>query len=172
MTDRDRQRAPVLVLGLGNLLLRDDAAGLRLLTVLRHLHGDDARVEFVDGGTQGLALIGMLADRAALLILDAVQLGAAPGTVHCIDDAGRDPPRANAAAAGGAHQQNAGDLLLAASLLGDLPGRVHVVGIEPAVVRTGVALSPEVVAAMPHAAKAARRVLHDLLASEVTPCTS
>ncbi len=166
----DHERAPVLVLGLGNLLLQDDAIGLRMLHGLRGLHRTDPRVEFVDGGTQGLALLGVLADRAAVLLLDAVQLGAAPGTVHCLADAGRQPPRTSTA--GGAHQQNAGDLLLAASLLGELPPRVVVVGVEPAVVRTGVRLSAEVQAALPGAVAAARRALLQLLADEVTTCTS
>lgn len=168
----DDERPPVLVLGLGNLLLCDDAIGLRMLHVLRELHGCDPRVEFVDGGTQGLALLGVLADRAAVLMLDAIQLGAAPGTVHRIEDAGHKPPRTSLGAPAGAHQQNAGDLLLAASLLGELPPRAVVVGVEPATVRTGIRLSAAVQAALPDATAVARRALLQLLALEVTTCTN
>ena len=79
--------APVLVLALGNLLLTDDGAGLRLLERLSA--GGEARgdVEFIDGGTCGLALLPYLERRRAVLILDAMQLGAAPGTVHVLDGA-------------------------------------------------------------------------------------
>src|ERR1039457_4189410 len=77
-------RAPVLVLGLGNLLLSDDAAGLHLEAALQAERGDSPQVEFVDGGTQGLALLDYLSNRRAVLVLDAVGLGAEPGSVHVL----------------------------------------------------------------------------------------
>ena len=77
---------PILVLGLGNVLLQDDGVGPALLGLLETLHGKDDRVQFVDGGTQGLALLGYLSDRQAVLILDAVALGAEPGSVHVRED--------------------------------------------------------------------------------------
>ena len=172
MNDRVECRAPVLVLGLGNLLLRDDAVGLRLLGELRRACAHDPRIEFVDGGTLGLALSALLAGRSALLVLDAMQRGASAGTVHGLDDVMRQQPRGNAGGRGGAHQLNAGDLLLTASLLGDVPRRTVVVGIEPAVVRTGIGLSPEVLAAVPEATAVARIALGELLAAEVSTCTN
>jgi hydrogenase maturation protease len=165
MTADSVARAPVLVLGLGNLLLQDDAVGLRLLADLEAGFCGDPRVEFVDGGTQGLALVGLLADRPAVLMLDAVGRGASPGTVHRIDDAFVRPPGGNAGATGGAHQLNAGDLLLAVQLLGQRPARACVVGIEPAVVRTGIGLSEPVQLAVPAALESARDVLRGLLAA-------
>src|SRR5450756_627755 len=77
-------RAPILVLGLGNLLLSDDAAGLQLHAALLAERGATDQVEFVDGGTQGLALLHYLANRRAVLVLDAVGLGAEPGSVHVL----------------------------------------------------------------------------------------
>jgi len=68
--------AEVLVLGLGNLLLGDDAVGLCLLEELRRHHGEDNSADFVDGGTQGLALLGYLSGRRSVLVLDAVGMGA------------------------------------------------------------------------------------------------
>jgi hydrogenase maturation protease len=168
----DRGERPVLVLGLGNLLLHDDAVGLRLLAELQARHGDDPRVEFVDGGTQGLALVSLLAARPAVLLLDAVQHDGPAGTVHRVDDPFARPPRGNAGARGGAHQMNAGDLLLAVRLLGELPGRACVVGIEPAVVRTAIALSPAVEAAIPAGTTVASEALGELLAAVEVPCTN
>ncbi|MCC7398010.1 MAG: hydrogenase maturation protease [Planctomycetes bacterium] len=168
----DHERAPVLVLGLGNLLLQDDAVGLSLGERLRAAHGVDARVEFVDGGTQGLALLGLLDGRRAVLLLDAVSRGDAPGTVHRLDDALAATPPGSAGATGGAHQQNAGDLLLTARLLGSVPPRVAVVGVEPALLRTSIGLSDAVAAALPMAVATAHTVLRELLAAEEAPCTS
>lgn len=172
MSDAREMTAPVLVLALGNLLLRDDAVGLFLLGELRARCGNDPRVLFVDGGTQGLALVGLFEGRSAVLLLDAVKQGAAPGTVHHLEDAMRRAPASGAGAGGGAHQMNAGDLLLTASLLGETPAHVMVVGIEPEVVRTGIGLSPAVLAAVPEAANVAHHVLLQLLAAEGVSCTS
>ena len=97
-----RGKAPILVLGVGNALLRDDGVGLRLLSDLsREGLAWDGEVEFLDGGTQGLALLDRIAGRHALLILDAVKLGAArgrgPRAARVAGVAGRDlPPRMKA----------------------------------------------------------------------------
>ncbi len=157
-------RAPVLVLGLGNPLLRDDGVGLRLLEGLQaHAAPWGGRVESVDGGTQGLALLGRMAGRRALVLLDAVALGAAPGTVHRLD---RATALQLAAVPGStAHEGGAGALLAACDLIGDLPARVAVVGIEPAEVATGIGLSPPVRAGVPEALECARAVVESLLAA-------
>jgi len=143
--------ADVLVLGLGNLLLSDDGVGLRLLEDLR---SETSPAEFLDGGTQGLALLPYLANRRALLVLDAVALGAPPGTVQVLHG---DTLAAHRAAS--AHGSNALELLATARLLGDLPPSVTIVGIEPACLATGIGLSPAVEAAIPEALSRARAVL-------------
>jgi hydrogenase maturation protease len=74
----------------------------------------EEEVEFVDGGTQGLALLGYLNDRKAIIILDAVGLGAAPGTVHLL---GSDEVVAlGGRRAGTSHEGNALELLATARL--------------------------------------------------------
>src|SRR5205085_8123532 len=67
---------PILILAVGNQLLSDDGVGIVLLDELSRdrIRGDG--VEFVDGGTQGLALLGQFTGRDAVVILDAVALGA------------------------------------------------------------------------------------------------
>jgi hydrogenase maturation protease len=117
-------------------------------------------VEFVDGGTQGQALLAWLEGRRALLILDAVALGATPGTVHVLegDRVGECMPGGQMTAHGG----NAGDLLRVAALLGETPGALAIVGIEPAVVRTGEGLSEAVTAALPEAVERAAEILDRL----------
>ena len=71
----------VLVLGLGNLLLSDDGLGLRLLKALAAR--GCAPPNFWTAAL-GLALLAYLADRRALIILDAVRSGVAAGTVHVL----------------------------------------------------------------------------------------
>jgi len=151
-------RAETVVLALGNTLLRDDGAGAAILHALeREAAGWGDEVEFVDGGTQGLALLGVLSGRRAAVILDAVALGAAPGTVHVLsaDEAALVRSRRSTTA----HEGNAGELLATASLLGDLPERTIIVGIEPAEVRTGVGLTDEVARSVPKAVERVWRAL-------------
>jgi hydrogenase maturation protease len=145
----------ILVLGLGNLLLSDDGLGLRLLETLA---AEGSAAEFLDGGTQGLALLSHLANRRALIILDAVALGAPPGTVHVLKG---DSISAHHAVT--AHGSNALELLAAARLLGDLPPSVTIIGIEPACIATGIGLSPAVEAALPEALARARTVLESAI---------
>ena len=142
--------ASILVLGLGNTLLRDDGVGPALLE--RLCESEDrwqGEVEFLDGGTQGLALLGRLSGRRALIIVDAMRLDAPAGTVHRLtlpELQGLTPGRASSG-----HEGNAGELLAAAQLLDELPDRVFVVGVEPETISTGLGLSSSVQQALPDA---------------------
>jgi len=172
-----RDVAPVLVLGLGNLLLKDDGVGLELLRQLEAPDGDGT-VEYVDGGTQGVALLGHVCGRRALLVLDAVSLGQTPpGRVAVV----RDPLEHPTAQGVGPHGANASGLLASAQLLGELPPHAVVVGVCPVELETGIGLSDRVRAALPEALASAEQVLAELcerVRSEAdsrngaTPCTS
>ena len=148
--------APLLVLGLGNILLADDGVGVVMLERLRATVDDaGGAIDWLDGGTQGLALIPWSAGRVALLILDAVALGAEPGTIHVLDD-----PMSLVASRGiTAHESNAGSLIGALELLGERPARVMVVGIEPAEIETRIGLSKPVAASVPRAVLRAERIV-------------
>jgi len=157
--------APVLVLGLGNLLLGDDGIGLRLVERLAEEQGFGDAVEFVDGGTQGLALLGCLADREAVLVLDAVGLGEQPGAVHVLRGPALEQIRARRAST--AHEGNALELFMTARVLGLAWKEVAVVGVEPANVRTGIGLSAPVERSMEQALARARQIVEDMVQTYV-----
>jgi len=141
---------PILVLGLGNMLLSDDGVGPALLEQLANSEGRwRGQVEFLDGGTQGLALLGHLSGRRALIIVDALKTGAPPGTVHRLTLPELREVSPGRASSG--HESNAGELLAAAQLLDELPDRLFVVGVEPEQITTGIGLSPAVQEALPAA---------------------
>jgi hydrogenase maturation protease len=147
-------------LGLGNTLCGDDGIGPALIEELsRHSEQWAGKVELVDGGTQGLALLGLVAGRRAALILDAVAWGGDPGTIHVL----RRPTLA-ANRAGSAHEGNAGELLAAAALLGDLPEQLVILGIQQQNIATGTGLSEAVRGAIQPALERARAVIEELLA--------
>lgn len=65
----------VVVMGLGNLLWADEGFGVRVAERLyAHYHWPEY-VEIVDGGTQGLNLLGYVESASHLLILDALTTG-------------------------------------------------------------------------------------------------
>lgn len=72
----------VVVMGLGNLLWADEGFGVRVAERLyAHYHWPEY-VEIVDGGTQGLNLLGYVESASHLLILDAIDYGLEPGTLR------------------------------------------------------------------------------------------
>ena len=80
------QRPAVAVLGMGNLIYSDDGAGLRALRQLEKDPALPAGVDIVDGSAAGLPVVNLIENAERLLILDAVHVGAVPGTVVRLDD--------------------------------------------------------------------------------------
>ncbi len=80
-----RRRAPILVLGLGNDILKDDAAGLRVAEAAGQMLAGETDIEVRTTTSMGLTLLDEIADREAVVIVDAVHTGnAKPGAVHCM----------------------------------------------------------------------------------------
>lgn len=154
--------APVLLLALGNPLMSDDGAGQQLLSKLQsEAPAWAARVEFMDGGTQGLALLGQFDGRKAVVFLDAVRLGDKAGAVHVLQ--GNELARLGGKATS-AHEGSAPQILAALQLLGEVPGEVAMIGIEPEQIRTGMDLSAPVEASLGVAATFARMTVNNVLA--------
>ncbi|MBK8173879.1 MAG: HyaD/HybD family hydrogenase maturation endopeptidase [Rhodospirillales bacterium] len=131
----------VLVLGVGNILLSDEGAGVRVIEALQERYDVPETVAVVDGGTCGMDLLDTLADRDHLIVVDAVHTGSPPGTVVRID--GRDIPavfRTNATP----HQLGLQEVLAKLILLERAPARVTVIGVQPACLDLGLALSEAV----------------------------
>ena len=73
----------LLVLGLGNDLLRDDSIGLRLTQALSGRLPAGSNITILQSLEAGLALLDIVAGYDQLIIVDAVQTGhAQPGCVH------------------------------------------------------------------------------------------
>ena len=75
--------APVLVLGLGNDILSDDAAGLLIAAAVRERLAGEPDIEVRATTEMGLALLDEIAGREAVVLVDSVQTGRAPpGHLH------------------------------------------------------------------------------------------
>ena len=156
----------VLVAGIGNVFLGDDAFGVELATRLagRSLPGG---VEVADFGIRGMDLaFALQEDLDAAVLLDAVPRGGDPGTLYVIEPELED----GAAAAVEAHAMDPVKVLALARQLGRLPARVLVVGCEPAWVGSvedgemGMELSEPVRAALDPAVTLVEELLGELTA--------
>jgi hydrogenase maturation protease len=146
----------VLVLGLGNILLRDEGVGVHALERLQAEYRLPSVVRTLDGGTMGLDLLPYLHGLSSLLILDALQTGGAPGSLARLAD-GEIP--AALALKLSVHQVGLSELLAASRFQGTLPARMTLLGIEPASIEWGLDLSPPVRAALGALVEAAVREL-------------
>ncbi|HEV2670500.1 MAG TPA: HyaD/HybD family hydrogenase maturation endopeptidase [Gemmatimonadales bacterium] len=129
----------VVVIGLGNPLMGDDGLGIAVLERLRARYALPPAIELVDGGTWGLNLLPVIEDAAALILIDAIDAGVAPGTAVRIERAFL--PRYLATKIS-PHQVDLRDVLALAELRGTLPADTVAIGLQPQTVALGDALSP------------------------------
>jgi hydrogenase maturation protease len=131
----------ILVAGIGNVFLGDDAFGVE---VVRRLAGRPLPpgVKVADFGIRGLDLAFELLDRpdGTAILVDATPRGGEPGTVYLIE-AGAAPAAAGWA---DAHSMTPGVVLALLTRLGGKPPRVLVVGCEPQSADEEMGLSPPV----------------------------
>jgi len=129
----------VLVLGLGNILLSDEGAGVKAVEELERRHDCSSAVQIIDGGTMGLELLPYFEERSHILIIDAVKTGKKPGTIVRIDD-----PPAYFRSRTSPHQIGLADVLGIAAITDNLPRNITLFGIEPKQLSTGLSLSDEI----------------------------
>lgn len=137
----------ILVAGMGNVLRRDDGFGVE---VARRLAGDASLpdgVRVVEVGIGGIHLVQeLMAGYDALVVIDAVERGSEPGTVHLLaaevpDLVGwSDDERGDFLA--DTHYTTPAKALILAKALGVLPPRVYILGCQPAdAAELGIGLS-------------------------------
>ncbi len=117
----------MVVLGVGNTMMRDDGIGVRAVQALTQAYILPKSVRVVEGGVAGIRLLPFIQDADDLLIVDAVRGLGAPGTIYRLDvtelPMGRGPLMS-------AHEFGVAELISMADLLGRLP-RTRILGIQP-----------------------------------------
>jgi len=127
-----------VVIGLGNPLMGDDGLGLAVLEQLRDAWAIPADVELVDGGTWGMNLLPVIEDAKRVLLIDAIEIGAAPGTEIVIP---RERLPRYLATKISPHEVDLRDVLALAELRGTLPAFTTAVGLQPARIELSEELS-------------------------------
>lgn len=148
----------LLVMGVGNLLLRDEGAGVLAVRALSGEAWPD-NVTFMDGGTWSQDIFHLFKDYERMLILDVVASGLAPGSVTRLRESDL---RGGERRGFSLHEINLLDALSFADLLGDRP-ELTILGIEPGLIEWGEGLSGAVSGAFTRYLEAARREIADQL---------
>jgi hydrogenase maturation protease len=155
----------ILVAGIGNIFLGDDAFGSEVAQrLLRRSWPPGVRV--VDFGIRGLDLAYALLDNYdTAVLIDAVPRGAAPGTLYVLEVPA--PDRNGAAPALQPHGLDPVQVLRLAASLGGRVRRVLLVGCEPTPASADemeMAMSPPVQAAVAEACELVPALIDRLLA--------
>lgn len=135
-----------VVLGIGNTILTDEAAGVRAVEMLEQRYRVPANVQVIDGGTSGMEMIEDLSNLDFLIVIDVVKTGAAPGTVVKI--AGDEIPvffRHKLSP----HQIGLPDVLASLELLDSMPKEIVVLGVEPISLALGMEMTSTVAEKVP-----------------------
>ncbi len=141
----ERNRRPILILGIGNILLRDEGVGVHVIEKMQNTPLPED-VELVDGGTAGVDLLDMLAERKKVIVIDAVQADCEPGTIlRFTADELTQPDRIGMSL----HELGLGEALKMTKQLGCAPQDVVVFGIKPKDISCGLELSEQIAESIP-----------------------
>ena len=134
-----------LVLGIGNILLRDEGVGVRAIEAMQDMELP-TDVELLDGGTSGADLIDELADRRRVIVIDAMKTDCKAGTIFRLTD--KDLIQ-KASESISLHEFGLLETLIATRHLGCAPQEVIIFGIQPKEVSPGLELSDELTKVLP-----------------------
>lgn len=158
----------VLVLGLGNDILTDDAIGLYAVRQLREELADDEGVDVCETMEMGLALLDFMVGYRVVVIVDSIQTGrAAAGTIHELDVrglhclTGRTP-----------HFLGVGETLALGRQLGlPMPAEVKIVAVEVEDPFTlGTEMTPALQRVLPALIARVRAVIQNLATPQALGC--
>jgi hydrogenase maturation protease len=151
----------ILVLGIGNTLLADEGAGIVAMRELEARFGARQDMEFLDGGTLSFTLAVPISESDALLVIDAAELGTAPGTVRSFEGAEMDRFLGENRKSS-VHEVGLLDLRAISLLTGNWPQHRALIGIQPSFVGWGDKLTPEVEAALPEVCNVAAELMEHI----------
>ncbi|MBK1664272.1 hydrogenase expression/formation protein [Rhodospirillum rubrum] len=126
--EEDEEDCAALVLGIGNLLWADEGFGVRCVEEMHATFDPAPGVRLLDGGTQGLYLVGAIARAARLIVFDAIDYGEAPGTLKVVF--GEEVAGFMGCRKMSLHQTGFQDVLAAADLLGRRPAVMALIGVQ------------------------------------------
>jgi hydrogenase maturation protease len=136
------KKSQTAIIGLGNILLRDEGVGIHVVRRLRKCYTFIPDIDLIDRGTLGNDLLTQLDDYERVIIVDAVNLKQKPGFVATIEIW---EVLTQISGPLSSHQSGLADLLGSVRLLDVGPSEICIIAIQPASVEPGLDLSEVVV---------------------------
>lgn len=137
----------ILVLGLGNILLKDEGVGVHIAQMLQELvlpHN----VEVVDGGTASLDVLLLAPGIEKLVVIDALRAGKEAGTIYKARLKSEERDKLEQIFSSGSrislHQVGLIDALAIAEKMNCAPKEIAIIGIEPKKIDCGLELTDDV----------------------------
>jgi len=129
----------IVIIGVGNTLMRDEGVGVRVIERLRTRQKLPANVEVLDCGMTGIAVVHAIAGRRQAIFVDCAQMGNEPGTIKRFT-----PAEVASVKYMPGLSQHEGDLIQVITLsenLGEAPEDIIIYGIEPGSIEPGESLT-------------------------------
>ncbi len=79
-----RNDSKVVVLGIGNVLQKDDGIGVYAAEYLLHNYDFSPRVAIINGGVEGINLYDIFVENDDIVILDTIAIDDVPGSIYDI----------------------------------------------------------------------------------------
>lgn len=136
---------PLRIIGVGNELAGDDAIGPLIIQALKAKQLKEA--ELVEARSSGLGILDLMNGADTVLLIDAVQNGQPPGTIHRLvipEDLGLMGQRSWSSGTTSTHAWGLGETLTLGHTLGTLPATTLVYGIELEQTDIGTEISSKV----------------------------
>jgi hydrogenase maturation protease len=165
----------VLVAGVGNIFLGDDAFGVEAARAMAARDLPEG-VVVRDFGIRSFDLAyALLDDWSAVILVDAVSRNDTPGTLFIIEPDLNELAEATEATTFDGHSMDPVTVLRLAQTLGEIRPQIFVVGCEPADLggdEGRMGLSPEVAAAVEEAVAMVEKLIQELFAKAAAPATA
>jgi len=132
---------PILIICLGNPLMRDEGVGIRLASQLRVHLVDNPEIEVMDLGTGGLTVMHAIKGRKKVVFVDCAIMGQSPGLLRRFT-----PQQVRSTKTRMRYSLHGGDLLntlILSRSMGECPEDIVIFGIEPKEICHGEGLSDE-----------------------------
>ena len=139
---------PILIICLGNPLMRDEGIGIRLAEELQTCLSDNPDVEVLDLGTGGLSVMHAIVGRKKVIFVDCAIMGKTVGSIHRFT-----PEQVRSTKARMRYSLHEGDLLNTLELsrsMGECPDDIVIFGIEPKEIADGEGLTSELQSNIQH----------------------
>lgn len=129
----------ICIIGLGNILMKDEGIGPKITEILRNKYNFEPNIEIIDGGTLGFDLLPYIEKYKKIILVDVVDFGKEPGFIKILK--GEEiPPCLRTKLS--VHHVGVQDLLEVARLMGYMPEELVLVGIQPEDIDLGLDLTP------------------------------